>query len=196
LAFEEGGAPRYENPYRRRARHRDIEEAPLLLDLGRGAGTALKGIPLDRRYRRPLDLPQKLIATPVSSRLGLYPNGVLVQTPGLFGGRAGVLPGAAVRNSRDGQTAEIGIGALVTLTSPDEVAELRLAGGSGFGDPLQRSIEAVQRDLDDGYLTLQGARRDYGCVAGPGGVIDPGASRELRRRLASEVAKQPKAEAR
>lgn len=120
---------------------------------------------------------------------------MLVQTPGLFGGRAGVLPGAAVRNSRDGQTAEIGIGALVTLTSPDEVAELHLAGGSGFGDPLQRSIEAVQRDLDGGYVTPQGARRDYGCVAGPNGLIDPGASRELRRNLASNVAKKSKAEA-
>jgi 5-oxoprolinase (ATP-hydrolysing) len=121
---------------------------------------------------------------------------VLVQTPGLFGGRAGVLPGTAVRNSRDGQTVEIGIGALVTLTSPDEVAELRLAGGSGFGDPLQRSIEAVQSDLDGGYVTPQGARRDYGCVVGPDGLIDPGASRELRRILDSKIAKQPKAEAR
>jgi 5-oxoprolinase (ATP-hydrolysing) len=86
-------------------------------------------------------------------------------------------------------TAEIGIGALVALTSPDEVAELHLAGGSGFGDPLQRSIEAVQRDLDGGYVTPQGAR-DYGCVAGPDGLIDPGASREpesgLRGREATE----------
>jgi 5-oxoprolinase (ATP-hydrolysing) len=91
---------------------------------------------------------------------------------------------------------EIGIGALVTLTSPDEVAELHLAGGSGFSDPLQCSIGAVQRDLDGGYVTPQRTQYDYGCVVGPDGLIDPGASRELRRILDSEVTKQPKAEAR
>jgi 5-oxoprolinase (ATP-hydrolysing) len=128
------------------------------------------------------------------ARVGLYPNGVLVQTAGLFGGRAGVLPGAAVRNARDKQAAEVGIGALVTLTSPNDIAELRLAGGSGFGDPLQRSIEAVQRDLDGGYVTVQAAQCDYGCVVGADDRIDVAASRKLRQRLAAEATAQEDAE--
>lgn len=39
------------------------------------------------------------------------------------------------------------------------------AGGGGLGDPLDRDIEAVLDDLVDGYVTLEGARRDYGVIA-------------------------------
>jgi 5-oxoprolinase (ATP-hydrolysing)/N-methylhydantoinase A len=116
------------------------------------------------------------------AQVGLYPNGVLVETQGLFGGRAAELPGAAVRNVKGEQISDVGIGALITLTSPDEVAELRLAGGSGFGDPLQRSLEAVQRDLDGGYVTPKSARCDYGCVVDTDGRIDIAATHDLRRR--------------
>jgi 5-oxoprolinase (ATP-hydrolysing)/N-methylhydantoinase A len=128
------------------------------------------------------------------AQVGLYPNGVLVQTRGLFGGRAGMLPSATVRSARDGQAAEVGIGALVTLTSPDEVAELRLAGGSGFGNPLQRPFEAVQRDLDGGYVTPQAARADYGCIVGADGLIDRIETRKLRAQLAAEPTTQHTAE--
>ncbi|MBV9373896.1 MAG: hydantoinase B/oxoprolinase family protein, partial [Alphaproteobacteria bacterium] len=120
------------------------------------------------------------------AQVGLYPSGVLVQTEGLFGGRAGILSGGAVRNTNGEEVSDVGIGALVTLTSPDEVAELRLAGGSGFGDPLQRDPDAVQRDLDGGYVTSDGARRDYGCAVSADGRIDARATRDLRRRRAAD----------
>ena len=38
-------------------------------------------------------------------------------------------------------------------------------GGGGFGDPTTRPPESVLRDLADGYVTLEGARQDYGVVA-------------------------------
>ncbi|KHL02473.1 hydantoinase B/oxoprolinase family protein [Sinomonas humi] len=37
-------------------------------------------------------------------------------------------------------------------------------GGGGWGDPFEREIEAVIRDVRDGYVTILGALRDYGVV--------------------------------
>ena len=112
-------------------------------------------------------------------QVGLYPMGVLRPVPGLFGGRPGGR--ASGRTSRpDGEARDVGVGALSVLETPEEFAELRVAGGSGFGDPLERPFEAVQRDLDAGYVTAEGARRDYGCVVGEDGLIDRAASERLR----------------
>lgn len=38
------------------------------------------------------------------------------------------------------------------------------AGGGGYGDPLERDPEAVREDVADDYVTIEGARRDYGVV--------------------------------
>ena len=106
------------------------------------------------------------------------------------------MAGDAPHECRGKLEAGVGIGALVTLTLADEIAELRLAGGSGFGDPLQRPLEAVQRDLDGGYVTPQAARADYGCILGANGLIDPRSTRKLRAQFAAEPTMQPTAEVR
>ena len=36
------------------------------------------------------------------------------------------------------------------------------AGGGGFGDPRRRDPEAIKRDIAEGYVTVEGAKRDYG----------------------------------
>jgi N-methylhydantoinase B len=38
------------------------------------------------------------------------------------------------------------------------------AGGGGWGDPFEREPERVLRDVRDGYVTIEGAARDYGVV--------------------------------
>lgn len=112
-------------------------------------------------------------------QVGLYPSGVLSPTPGLFGGRPGGRASGRVGRAGGGFR-DVGVGALSVLETEEDCAELRVAGGSGFGDPLERPLEAVQRDLDEGYVTEEGARRDYGCVLGADGRIDRAASERLR----------------
>jgi 5-oxoprolinase (ATP-hydrolysing)/N-methylhydantoinase A len=47
---------------------------------------------------------------------------------------------------------DCGTGELVTITGVDQVVEVQLAGGSGFGDPDERDPAAVARDVADGVV--------------------------------------------
>jgi 5-oxoprolinase (ATP-hydrolysing)/N-methylhydantoinase A len=102
---------------------------------------------------------------------GLFPDGVLTRTSGLFGGR----PGGAVRgvllDSAGAVATDYGVGSLVALERPDQVLELRLAGGAGYADPRERPLDLVQQDLDHGYVTPRGVAEDYGCEVAPDGSV-------------------------
>ncbi|WP_194915614.1 hydantoinase B/oxoprolinase family protein [Catenulispora rubra] len=45
-----------------------------------------------------------------------------------------------------------------------EVVRIRTTGGGGWGDPLERPVEDVVRDLRWGKVSVEGALRDYGVV--------------------------------
>ena len=45
-----------------------------------------------------------------------------------------------------------------------EAYEYVYGGGGGWGDPFAREPERVREDVLDGYVSLEGARRDYGVV--------------------------------
>jgi len=49
-------------------------------------------------------------------------------------------------------------------TQPNTVFRYLTGGGGGYGDPLAREPERVLKDVRDGYVTIEGAARDYGVV--------------------------------
>jgi N-methylhydantoinase B len=60
-------------------------------------------------------------------------------------------------------------GDAVNLKTPLHVPPLKsvvleLPGGGGFGSPLERDARAVLRDVLNGYISLEAARRDYGVA--------------------------------
>jgi len=112
----------------------------------------------------------------------VYPEGVGIETPGLFGGGAGRSARGLVRSADGAVIRDCGTGELVTLRSDREVVEVLLSGGSGFGDPRTRPLAAVAQDLAEGFITPEAAARDYGVVVGRDGNIDVAAS-EKRRQL-------------
>jgi N-methylhydantoinase B len=73
-----------------------------------------------------------------------------------------------------------------------EIIRIRTTGGGGWGDPLERPYDEVERDLRWGKVSYDGATRDYGVVAAPdaGGVpvIDSPSSDALRDRLRADRA--------
>jgi N-methylhydantoinase B len=70
------------------------------------------------------------------------------------------------------------------------------SGGGGWGDPFTRQPERVLRDVRDGYVSVEGAARDYGvAVAGdpktdPEGLrVDLTATQALRAKTGSDPSK-------
>ena len=39
---------------------------------------------------------------------------------------------------------------------------MHYGGGGGFGDPKLRDSAALQLDIENGYVTPEGRKRDYG----------------------------------
>jgi N-methylhydantoinase B len=43
-----------------------------------------------------------------------------------------------------------------------EVVRIMTGGGGGFGPPSEREPDAIRRDVREGYVSREAARRDYG----------------------------------
>jgi len=61
------------------------------------------------------------------------------------------------------------------LRGPEDRIEARLSGGSGFGDPRERDVASLQRDLDEGYVSEAGLAR-YGARLDADGRVTRGGS--------------------
>jgi N-methylhydantoinase B len=94
---------------------------------------------------------------------------------GLFGGGTGVGPDVVVNEGRRDERHLLKVNALQLQTG--DMFELRTGGGGGFGDPFERDPERVRGDVLDGYVSVEGAERDYGVVLDPETLE----IRELRR---------------
>jgi N-methylhydantoinase A len=67
--------------------------------------------------------------------------------------------------------------------SAGEVFAYTFQGGGGYGDPIERSPQLVQQDLENGLVTGEGAARYYGVVVVDGTVdADATAARRLEIR--------------
>ena len=78
---------------------------------------------------------------------------------GLFGGESGKLAETVL--NPDGRAVNLGSKETRDLKQGD-VVSWRLSGAGGYGDPAERDPAKIAEDIADGFVTVEGARRDYG----------------------------------
>jgi 5-oxoprolinase (ATP-hydrolysing) len=138
-----------------------VECKELIADSG-GAGRHRGGLGQRVRIR-------KLVDDGRTALVDLHPTGMLVAPPGLSGGQPGGLARAYVNDGA--QIVEGGATvSLAELRDPSQRATIEIAGGSGYGDPRERPVERVQADLDEGYVSPEGAKA-YGATVGRDGRV-------------------------
>lgn len=100
---------------------------------------------------------------------------------GLVGGRPG-RPNVSIMNAGTPQETRWGKQSGVVLGAGRHW-HLQTGGGGGWGNPRERNAQAVLDDVEQGYVSLDSARLDYGVVIKNGGgrlVVDEAATAMLR----------------
>ena len=149
-----------------------IEKFELLQDSG-GPGRFRGGLGTTRQYRI---VGHKAGLTTTTDRV--------LNTPpwGLFEGRPGKCNITRVFRA-NGKVEEYRKISNLPLEDGDLVA-FEPGGGGGYGPPLERDPEAVLNDVLDGYISLEGAKADYGVVLDPAAkTVDAAATAALRREM-------------
>jgi N-methylhydantoinase B len=147
-----------------------IERYGLVPDSG-GAGRHRGGLAIERVWR--VLVPDTLLQVRSDRQ---------VHRPyGLMGGH----PGERSSNllvRRDGSR-ELAPPMFGTVLQPGELFHHRMAGGGGWGDPLDRDPEAVARDVQDEKVSWAAAAHLYGVCLANDGSVDEELTAELRARL-------------
>jgi len=149
------GLPTIAFPYNGTVTPTEIVEnqAPIMIDYKRllpdsgGAGRFRGGLGQEIQIRVIGD--RSLVASVRPDKVRFPPPGVLRGSPGLTG-RFTLNEAAVPVEPR-------------TVTPGDRVY-LRLPGGGGYGDPRERPLEDVVRDVVDGYVSPRAAREQYGVA--------------------------------
>src|SRR5262245_31990039 len=83
------------------------------------------------------------------------------------------------RMRADGTREDLPSKKMIVLHPGDQLWEY-IAGGAGYGDPLERDAEAVRADVLDGKVTAGTARDVYGVALTDGHLVDELSTKELR----------------
>jgi N-methylhydantoinase B len=81
---------------------------------------------------------------------------------GLLGGKSGTV-GRFMRNPGTNHEEQVASKGLDTL-SYNDVISLQLPGAGGYGEPSQRDLDAIDRDLLEEKVSADNVEQDYGVV--------------------------------
>ncbi|PIV20485.1 MAG: hydantoinase [Deltaproteobacteria bacterium CG03_land_8_20_14_0_80_45_14] len=132
-----------------------VENRELLSDSG-GPGRMKGGF----GQREVFKVPDDKYAPIPPVNLGIQAGRHIHPPEGLFGGKHGSKAQFLV-NGVSGNPFGL------TQLKPGDVVTIDAAGGGGYGNPLERDPEMVERDVIEEYVSIEAAKKDYGVVIGP-----------------------------
>jgi N-methylhydantoinase B len=146
-----------------------VEKRELIVD-SCGSGKTKGGLGKRVIFKVPDDKYAPLPPVNVGMQAGRFTH----PPEGLFGGK----PGAKAQFLVNGVP---GNPYGLTQLNPGDVVILDTPGGGGYGNPLEREPEMVERDVMEGYISLEKAKEDYGVVINPETTkVDGEKTRKLR----------------
>jgi N-methylhydantoinase B len=99
----------------------------------------------------------------VPAKVYTYVVGMKYPMPGIAGGSKGAPNKLTLRYGSDDPFVVPHTADWVEMAAGDRIC-FDYGGGGGWGDPLVRPAQAVLDDVLDEYVSVEGARRDYGVV--------------------------------
>lgn len=147
-----------------------IQEYGLVCDSG-GAGQYRGGLAIVMEFK--VFAPNTLITARNRDR-------TLFSSWGVKGGKAG-RTSVFTHNPRTASEVVLGNTDLLAC-KPGDVIRLEGNGGGGYGPPTLRPVQAVERDVLRGYVSVRQAREDYGVVWA-NGAVDAEATAALRESM-------------
>ena len=105
---------------------------------------------------------------------------------GIKGGKWGA-PSSSIKNPGAPEEEAVYFSRDAIPVKAGDIIRLTTPGGGGWGDPLERDIDAVRMDVVRKLVSPERAERDYGVVLDPGThAVNQSATAQLRNRLAEE----------
>lgn len=143
-----------------------------------GAGTAGAG-----RHRGGQSMHRGMRVLAPTATYSLLSDGAVLPAFGIEGGGpASPVMSHVIRDNKRIEFATPGKVGGFKLKRGD-ILVIRSAGGGGFGDPLERAVDAVAEDAREGYVTAAEARDTYGVVLTAKGSANVKATKALRAKL-------------
>ena len=110
---------------------------------------------------------------------------------GVAGGKAGGTSKVLLNPQTDNEI-EVRAFSDDNLWYDGDLVRIYTAGGGGWGDPLDRDIELVERDVRGGFVSVEAARSEYGVVIDSESLkLDDRGTRAFRKDL-RQAREQPK----
>jgi len=113
--------------------------------------------------------------TPGTISIAVQAGRYIYPPEGMFSGKDGSLA-QYLKNSENADPSTM------TFCEPGDTISFISAGGGGYGDPFKRDPDAVRRDVQYGYVSIEKAKQDYGVIIDPDSLkVDLDATVNLRK---------------